>query len=80
MTYSGTKAYTQTEVATADPLKLILLLYDAGIRNLFKVRDAIKAGDVKARGEHLGKTMEIIGELITDDLEYTVDEFPQGRP
>ena len=75
------KTYTQTEVITSDPLKLILLLYDACLKHLFKTRDAINAGDVKARGEHLGKSIEIINELInslSDDTENEAVQFLHG--
>ena len=71
------KQYTQTEVITSDPLKLILLLYDACLKHLFKTRDAIKKKDVKARGEHLGKSIEIINELINSLSDDTEDETVQ---
>lgn len=75
------KNYTQTEIITSDPLNLILLLYDACLKHLFKVRDAVKEGDVKARGEHLGKAIDIINELInslSDDNENEAVNFLHG--
>lgn len=75
------KTYTQTEVITSDPLKLILLLYDACLKHLFKTRDAIEKGDIRARGEHLGKAIEIINELmnsLSDDTENEAVQFLYG--
>ena len=75
------KNYTNTEIITSDPFKLILLLYDACLKHLFLTRDAMKEGDIKARGEHLGKAIQIISELInslSDDHEDEAVSFLHG--
>ena len=74
-------AYRSTEVTTADPLQLILLLYDAGIQDLFRVREGIRARDHKKIGEHLGRAIEILNELIRslkDDPEDESVQFLNG--
>jgi len=58
------KSYKTTHVLTTDPYKLILLLYDEAIKQLFKVREAIKNNDIKERGESLSKVIDIITELL----------------
>jgi len=58
------KCYKSTHVLTTDPYKLILLLYDEAIKQLFIVREAIKEKDVKTRGESLSKAIDIITELL----------------
>jgi len=81
MIMNGLKAYTQTEVTTSDPFKLILLLYDAALKHLLTARRAIKDRDAKAKGEHIGKAIEIINELInslSDDHEDEAVQFLHG--
>ena len=75
--YSGLKAYTQTEVTTSDPKKLILLLYDACLKHLLQTREAMLQKDAKSRGEHLGKAIEIINELINSLRDDPKDEAVQ---
>ena len=75
------KSYTQTEVITSDPLKLVLLLYDACLKHLLKTRDAIKTQDIQARGENLGKAIAILNELINSlsgDKENEAVQFLHG--
>ncbi len=64
MNQSAVKCYKTTHVLTTDPYKLILLLYDEAIKQLFKIREAIKNNDVQTRGESLSKVIDIITELL----------------
>ena len=64
MDHVAVKTYQTTNIMTTDPYKLILMLYDEVIKRLFQTREAIKAGDIKARGEHLSKVIDIINELL----------------
>jgi len=68
------KSYKTTHVLTTDPYKLILLLYDEAIKQLFKVREAIKTDDIKERGESLSKVIDIITELLAAVQGDTNDE------
>ena len=65
MTTQGARAYQQTSVTTTDPARLILMLYDGAIKNLFIVREGIRENDLKKRGEHLSKAIAIITELLS---------------
>ena len=65
MNSNKANAYTQTDILTTDPYKLILMLYDGAIRHLFLARQAIQDGDPAARGEHLGKVIGIVTELLS---------------
>ncbi len=61
----GANAYQTTNITTTDPIKLILMLYDAAIKNLFLAKQGVKENDPVKRGEHLGKAISIITELLT---------------
>ncbi len=62
--YEGAQAYKKMDVNTADPRRLILMLYEAALRHLFKARDAMKRKDVSGKCENLSKSIAIIGELL----------------
>jgi flagellar secretion chaperone FliS len=64
MMYEGAaKSYRQTDVLSADPLKLILMCYDSAIGSLKLARRAYVARDYEAKGKALVKTLDIIHEL-----------------
>lgn len=78
MTTQGARAYQQTSVTTTDPARLILMLYDGAIKNLFLVREGIRENNLQKRGEHLSKTIAIITELLSSvqgDEENEVAAF-----
>ncbi len=62
-------AYRDTGVKTASQGRLIVLLYQAAIRELdaarrlFENDGSISARNIETYGKHIGKTQEIIGEL-----------------
>jgi len=60
----GASAYRNTEAITSDPYKLILMLYDACIKNLCLVNMGIDEKNIVKRSEHLYKVIEIINELL----------------
>ena len=62
--FDGAKAYRRMEVSTADPLKLIQMLYEAALKQLFRAREGMKRGDVSAKCEAMSKAIAIIGELL----------------
>ena len=55
--------YLEDEVLTADPIKLIVLLYRGGIDSVSSARRHLAAGDIRARSRSITKAMEIVGEL-----------------
>lgn len=55
--------YVDDSVATASPPKLVVLLYDALVRDLKQAEAAISTGDVPAANGRLGHAQEIIAEL-----------------
>jgi flagellar protein FliS len=59
------KAYEKTDILTTDPHKLILMLYDAALKNLYKAREGVRAKDPVMRGEGLSKTIAIVSELLS---------------
>ena len=55
--------YLEDEVLTADPMKLIVLLYRGAIESVSSARRHLAAGDIRARSRSITKVMEIVGEL-----------------
>lgn len=49
-----------TAVMAADPIDLVILLYDKLLQRLREVRQAIASGDIGARGEACGKAIELV--------------------
>jgi flagellar protein FliS len=56
--------YRETEVLTATPGQLVVLLYDHLLISLRRARVAMEAGDVEAQGECLEKARTILTELL----------------
>lgn len=54
--------YRQTQVQTAPPEQLVLMLYDGAIRFLEQSRTLMREG--KDAGEHLGRAQDILIELM----------------
>jgi flagellar protein FliS len=59
-----TRRYTAAEVTVADPGRLLLLVFEGGIKFLRLTRDALAAGDFARFAEHLGRSQAIISELL----------------
>jgi flagellar protein FliS len=67
---AATRSYRQTNVLSADPLKLVRMCYDGAIGSLKLSRDAYITRDYEAKGKSLMKTLDIIHELNASlDLE-----------
>ncbi len=60
---SAAKSYRQTNVLSADPLKLVRMCYEGAICSLKLSRDAYIARDYETKGKALVKTLDIIHEL-----------------
>jgi flagellar secretion chaperone FliS len=60
--------YLATQVRSSTPLELVVLLYDAALRQATTARDAMVRRDVPARRAAVSKLMDIVGEL-----QHTLD-------
>ena len=55
--------YQETEIRTASPIELVVLLYDAAISSLQKAQEHIAARNIEARTRCLNKAAAVITEL-----------------
>lgn len=67
----GANQYKQTSIATANRGQILIMLYEAAIRNVKKASIAIDKKDLKSKGECIGKAHDIINEL-TNTLDFNV--------
>jgi flagellar protein FliS len=67
----GLGAYKKTSVQTASKEQILLMLYQAAIRNCKKAMEAIDAKNVAKKGEFIGKLQDIIIEL-NNSLDFEV--------
>jgi len=70
--------YLATQVLTATPQKLRLMLVDAALRHCLRARDDFAAGEFIAGGEPIIKAQEILTEIITA-VRAGADENPLGN-
>ena len=72
----GAAAYAEvaveTDVASADPHQLIVLLYDGALRAIARADAAIAAGNVQVKGESVSKAIQIIEEGLKASLDERV--------
>ncbi|MCC6443739.1 MAG: flagellar export chaperone FliS [Armatimonadetes bacterium] len=57
--------YQRTQIDTASPGKLILMLYDGAIRFSNAARSAMERGDLYQKSYNLMKAQSILGELMS---------------
>jgi|UniRef100_A0A7C5ANJ4 flagellar protein FliS len=55
--------YLTTQVATADRLQLVVMLYDGAIAFLGQAKEKMKAKDAAGKGLFIGRALDIIAEL-----------------
>ncbi len=67
----GLGAYKKTSVNTASKEQILLMLYQAAIKNCRKAIEAIEEGDIPKKGEHIGKLQDIVVEL-NNSLDFKV--------
>jgi flagellar secretion chaperone FliS len=60
---SPANRYREVAVKTANPLQLVLMLYDAAICSLQEARECINRRDIAGRSRSLNKCIAIISEL-----------------
>lgn len=67
----GANQYKQTSVTTANRGQILIMLYEAAIRNVKKASGAIEKKDLKGKGVAIGKAHDIINELV-NTLDFEV--------
>lgn len=69
------QAYHQDGIMTASPIELIVVLYDALIKNLKLARIHIESKTIEKAGQELVKAQDILRELMRSlDLKYEIAE------
>jgi flagellar protein FliS len=65
MLHAGRAAqhYIQTQVRSASPLELIVMLYDGVLRNTANALEAMERRDIRTRRDAISKSLAIISEL-----------------
>lgn len=71
---SANQAYTavgvETDVATGDPIDLVIMLYDGAILTLASARMAIDNKDIPLRGQKISHAIDIITNGLHASLDY----------
>jgi flagellar protein FliS len=70
MTVNGYDSYRESEILSADPLKLVEILYRAAIESIGEARGHLAAGAIRERSNAISKACEILMELALNvDLQ-----------
>jgi len=64
-TYQNAARYRQSQVETASPAQLVVMLYDGAIRFLTIAREKMAAGEIEVRHVNIVKAQNIIVELLS---------------
>ncbi len=67
----GFNAYKKTSVHTASKEQVLLMLYQAAIKNCKKAIEAIEQKNLSKKGEYIGKLQDIVIEL-NNSLDFEV--------
>ncbi len=67
----GLGAYKKTSIHTASKEQILLMLYQAAIKNCKKAIEAIEERNIPAKGEYIGKLQDIVIEL-NNSLDFEV--------
>lgn len=73
----GANAYRRTSVSTADPMDIVIALYDGLLRHLHAAQLAFEASKRAQAGERIGKALAIINELDASLDTQTTNKFSQ---
>jgi flagellar protein FliS len=65
----GFGAYKKTSVATSSKEQILLMLYQAAIKNCKKAMESMEKKDIAKKGEYIGKMQDIVVEL-NNSLDY----------
>ena len=68
----GLNVYKKTSVDTASKAQILLMLYQAAIKNCRKSIKAIEDNNIAKKGESIGKLQDIVIEL-NNSLDFSVD-------
>lgn len=69
MRLNAHQQYIEDEVLTADPLRLVQLLYRAAVEAVVNARRYLRSGSIKPRSRAINKAIEILAEL-SSSLDY----------
>ncbi len=61
---NGANQYKQMAVKTAHPGQILIMLYEAAIRNVKKAINCIDQNDIAGKGQAIVKTHDIVNELL----------------
>ena len=64
------QSYFENEILSADPVKLVQLLYRGALDAIGCARGYLKSGDIQARSKALTKAIDILAELV-HSLDHT---------
>jgi flagellar protein FliS len=67
----GYGAYKKTAVSTASKEQILLMLYQAAIKNCKKAIEAIENKQIATKGEYIGKLQDIVIEL-NNSLDFEI--------
>jgi len=67
----GLGAYKKTSIHTASKEQILLMLYQAAIKNCKKAIESIEQKNIPAKGENIGKLQDIVIEL-NNSLDFEV--------
>lgn len=63
------RVHVETGIETADPHKLIEMLFQGAIDAITKARGALERQDLRVKGEQIGKAVRIIEEGLRSSLD-----------
>jgi flagellar protein FliS len=63
MRTSGYQTYLENEILSANPIRLVQILYTAALDSIASARRFLRAGDIRARSRAITKAMRIVTEL-----------------
>jgi flagellar secretion chaperone FliS len=63
MSFNPQSAYLEAGILTCDPIKLVQILYDLGIRTVAAARECCRKNDIAGRAKHVNKAFEVFVEL-----------------
>jgi flagellar secretion chaperone FliS len=55
--------YLEVEVRTANPLQLVVVLYDSAVKYLQEARGHLRRGEIEGRTQAINRTLAIVSEL-----------------
>jgi len=67
----GANKYKQTSITTANRGQILIMLYEAAIRNIKKAKLHIEEKNIEGKSKALGKVHDIINELISS-LDFKI--------